>query len=357
MNINHAIIHVFDFVSCENSFAGEEIDLANKTAKNYVAKHAAKALTSIDNRRGAFAESSAFARELRAYYEGQGDFVALSQKIGEYLLSELEHMERTPSTDLLVVDFEEEPQKPTADMTDEEAEALFKGRAPRYFGIFLLDSKQAYMHNVGVGETGERNDIARHYAILPNPSQKLTSYALIDLRTQAVLFADKKRVIAGEEVWLIPDRLLQCSMEASSKEAFTAVTELVRDVAEEYGANTAVAVSKAKAYVTRVAADGDALVERGVDVRELAGEVFDENPTMAQRVCDVAQARELPTRMPLERDAVRRVARSHKIVTDTGITISFPAEYSQGSEYLSFISNDDGTYSIELKNISSFENR
>ena len=63
MKINHAIIHVFDFISCENTFANEEIDLANKTAKNYVLKHANKALTNIDNKRGSFASNSKFASE------------------------------------------------------------------------------------------------------------------------------------------------------------------------------------------------------------------------------------------------------------------------------------------------------
>ena len=356
MKINHAIIHVFDFISCENTFANEEIDLANKTAKNYVLKHANKALTNIDNKRGSFASNSKFASELQAYYLGERDFVGISHAIAEYLVQQLGMMERTPSTDLLVVDFEEDPQKPTAEMTDEEVEALFKGRENRYFGIFLLEAKQAYMHDLNRGDTGERNDISRHYAILPNPSQKLQSYALIDLRSQAVLFADKKRVIAGEEMWLIPDGLLQCSMEASSKEAFAAVTELVRDVAEEYGANTAVAVSRAKAYMTQ-RAEAEEIESRGVDVRELAEDVFQDEPALVQRACAVAQARELPERVAMEREAVRRVARTHKLVTDTGITITFPAEYSQGSEFLSFVSNDDGTYSIELKNISSFENK
>ncbi len=356
MKINHAILHVFDFVACENAFSQEEIDLSNKTAKNYVSKHAVKALNSIENNRGTFSETSHFAKELRAYYEGRRDFKGLSQEIGQYLVEQLGHMEHTPSTDVLVVDYEDEPQKPTAEMTDEEVDALFSGRTNRYLGVFLLDSKQAYMHNVGVGETGECNDISRHYAVLPNPSQKLQSYAVIDLRSQAVLFADKKRVIAGEECWLIPDKLLQCSREASSKEAFGAVTELVRDVAEEHGANTAIAVSRAKAYVSRMAQEGDTDAE-GVNVHALVQDAFDQNPVLAQRAYEVAQARELPERMSLERDVARRVARNHKIVTDTGITITFPAEYSRNSEYLSFTSSADGTFSIELKNIGSFENK
>ena len=36
MKINHAILHVFDFVSCVNVYAQEELDLASKNAKRYV---------------------------------------------------------------------------------------------------------------------------------------------------------------------------------------------------------------------------------------------------------------------------------------------------------------------------------
>lgn len=353
--INHAILHIFDFVSCENTFASEEIDLTSKNAKNFVIKHAVKALTSLDNKRGAFSAESGFAEELRAYFAGQRDFVELSCQIGEFLATELGHMEKTPSTDLLVVDFEEESSKAVNEMTDEEVEASFKGRINRYFAILLLESKQAYMHEMGFGEVGPRNGIVRQHAVLPNPSQKVQSYAVIDLRTMEVQFADKKRVIAGEERWLIPDGLLQCSMEASSKETLTAVTEIVEAVAEEYGANTAVAMSKAKAYAAENVQDFEDQVE--VDIQELAEEVFEDQPELKKRLVEVAQERELPERVPLEREAVKKVTRNHKIRTDTGIEITFPAEYSKSPEFITFTSESDGKISISLKNISHIENR
>ena len=59
----------------------------------------------------------------------------------------------------------------------------------RYFGIFMLESRQAFMHSVGYGENGEpSNAIERHHAILPNPSQKKASFAIIDSRSLEVCF-------------------------------------------------------------------------------------------------------------------------------------------------------------------------
>ena len=393
MKINHAILHVFDFVACENTYAREELDITNKTAKNYVTRLVRKALGSLDNKRGAFSAESHFARELDAYFRGESDFVDLSVQIGEFLSRELGHMEKPVSTDLLVVDFEddaaariapvkaaskaasgspedydddecpfdEDPalahdegqnDEETAPSFGDELDSGFDGPIPRYFALFLLESKQAYVHELMYGEVGERNDIARHHAVLPNPSQKLTSYAVVDLRTLAVLFVDKERSIAGEQRWLIPDGLLQCSMEASSREAFTAVTELVEAVAEEYGHNTTVALSRAKAYAVESAQEADDL-----DLDEIAEAAFQNDPVMKERFEEAAQSVDLPERVPMAREAVRRVAKSHKIRTDTGIEVTFPAEYSRNPEYITFTSEADGTISIQLKNIGHIENR
>ena len=240
MKINHAILHVFDFVSCVNVYAQEELDLASKNAKRYVTSHAKKALGNMDAKRGEFAEDSMFAEELRAYFRGQRDFVGLSVQVAEFIAGELGRMEKSESADLLVLDFEDDPDTTVRAMDDEEAAAAYEARGKRYFAFMLLESKQAYMHEVGYGESGaQRVDVARHHAILPNPSQKVASFAVVESKTLGVSFCDKEREIAGERRWLIPDGLLQCSMEASSKEVFDTVARLVEEVAENLVGNAA----------------------------------------------------------------------------------------------------------------------
>ena len=97
MKINHAILHVFDFVSCVNVYAQEELDLASKNAKRYVTSHAKKALGNMDSKRGEFAEDSMFAEELRAYFRGQRGFVDLSVQVAEFIAGELGRMEKSES--------------------------------------------------------------------------------------------------------------------------------------------------------------------------------------------------------------------------------------------------------------------
>lgn len=349
MKINHAIIHVFDFDSAVNVIAREEIDLEGKTARSFIEKHMRKALGSIDNQHGTFYEDSAFSDELQGYANGQRGFVELSAQIADFLGTELGNAASPASTDLLVADFEEEPDQPAADASEAEAAAAFSGRARRFFGIFLFEIKQAYMHEVG---GGGRTDIARRYAILPNPSQKVQSYALIDLRSGKIEISDRKRRIAGEDRWLLADGLLQCSTAASGRETFSQVTETVEAVAKEYGSNAALAVSKAKACVQEGSGDGD-----GFDLDELGEETFGDNAEMKRRFREAAEEGNLPARIDLGRDTARRVAKTHKIRTDTGIEISFPAEYSRNSDFIEFSSEPNGLISIEVKNISNIENR
>ena len=352
MNINNAILHVFDFVSCVNVFAQAPMDLGNKAAKRYVTSQAKRALGNLDSKRGTFAENSLFAEELRAYFRGERDFVGLSQQIGEFIVGELSRMEKTPSTDLLVVDFEGDADQTVREMTDEEAEAAYKARGPRYFAIILLESRQAYMHEVGSNDFGDTaTTIARHHAILPNPSQKVASFALISADDMAVWFVDKEREIAGEKRWIIPDGLLQCSMEASSKEVIDEITTIVEEVAEEYGANTTVALTRAKAYVSEAAEEG-----RGVAPHELAAEVFEDEP-LQERFVETAAEENIPERVRVDKKAAERITRNHKIRTDTGIEITFPSEYAHNPEFIEFASMPNGLISIELKNITQIENK
>ena len=352
LHLNHAIMHVIDFDSCVNTYSQEEMDINAKWPKGYCAKHAKKALGSIENMRGSFAPESAFAEELRAYFKGERDFVDLSCQIAEFIAGELTRMEKPVSTDVLVIDFEDDPKPPSPAMTEEEIERAYQAKGSRYFALFLLESKPVYMHEAGTGDTGGTAvSIKRHFAILPNPSQKIASYALIERGSMDVLFVDKPRTIAGEERMLIPDGLLQCSKEASSKEVIDTVTRIVEEVAQEYGANPTVAMSKAKARVSE-AADEDECIAPW----EIGEEVFEDEPLQKRYEQAIAEA-QVPERVPVKKEAVKRVAKNHKIRTDTGIEITFPAEYFENPDFIEFVSNPDGMISIELKNIGSIENR
>ena len=334
MKFNHAILHILDFDSAVNVMSQRELDLDTRAVRSFVSTHLRRARTSGDNRRGTFAETSGFAEELKSFLFGDRDFIDLSHQIAEFIGGELAKAEKPESTDVLVADFEDEDDA-------------------RWFAILLLSSRQAFMHEVA-REAGEvRNDIARHYAILPNPSQKIASYALVRASTMEILYQDKKRTIAGVETELLPNGLLQCSGGVSSREVIDTVTRVVEQVAEDHGANTAVALAKAKAAVAEAVEEDEELPPW--DVVDAA---FEDEPVLRDAVKAELTEQQVPERVPVERRQVERAAvRNHKIRTDTGIEISFPAEMVSNSDYIEFVNEPNGLISIELKNIGSIENR
>lgn len=334
MKVNHAILHILDFESAVNVMSQRELDLDTRAVRSFVTSHLRRARTSGDNKRGAFAEDSAFAGELKSFFFGERDFIDLSQQIAEFVSGELAKAEKIESTDVFVADFED----------DDDV---------RWFAVMLMNSRMAFMHEVA-REGGEvRNDIARHYAILPSPSQKVASFALVRASTMDVYFQDKKRKIAGEDTFLIPDGLLQCETGVSGKEAIDAVTRVVEQVAEEHGANTAVALAKAKAAVAEAVEEDEELPPW-----DIVDEAFEDEPVMRDAIKASLQEERLPERVPVERAQVERAAvRNHKIRTDTGIEISFPAEMVDNPDYIEFVSEPNGLISISLRNIGSFENR
>ncbi len=363
MNINHAILHVFDFEGAGTTYSARELDLSERMVKSFVQRHLRKSQGSAENKHGEFKQDSMFAGELEHYLK-TNDFVGFSRQIAEFIYSELRRADSVEACDLLVADFEADPETSAAqnaadelDMPVTEAAAImedaaFDGRGERYFALALLPRKQAYVHDVVNIDGQPVCEVCRHDATLPNPTQKIDSYAFVKTSDFSVDFHDKERVIAGSSCMLLPDGLLQCSASASTKEVMQTVARIVEDVANEYGANAATAVSRAKAAMQERAEEDDFLPPW-----ELGEDVFEDAPQMRERYEELARDEELPERVHVKKSVANAANRSHRIRTDTGIEITFPSQYSMSPEFIEFVTQSDGSMSIELKKIGHIENR
>ena len=128
---------------------------------------------------------------------------------------------------------------------------------------------------------------------------------------------------------------------------------MVEQVAEEHGANAAVALARAKAVVAEKVEEDEEIAPW-----DLAEEIFEDEPVLRESFESEMREERLPERVPVERAVVERApVRNHKIRTDTGIEISFPAEMLKNSEYVEFVNEPNGLITLSLKNIGSIENR
>lgn len=361
MRIAHAILHSFDFETGSATFSEQELDLENRQVRSYVQRTVRKCASSSENKHGTFADESNFREELGLYRSGQTGFVDLSTQIAQWFWEELRRGEDLQNADLLVAHVEETPQAGSApadgDAEGDDAPAVAPDLPPtRTFAIILLPRRQSFAHELAGFEGHSINGVVRTDATLPNPTQKLDTYALVDLDSLAIAFHDKPRPIAGQDTLIVPDGLLQCSKQASSREAVQAVTSIVEEVAEEYGLNTAETVSRAKAAVAR-----DVEVAEQFEPEEIGREVFEDAPEMQrryeERLEETARSESLPEEVPMRRGEANRMAQRHRIRTDTGIDISFPSEYGHDSTYLAFSTDPDGHIQIVIRNVAKIENR
>ena len=342
IKVDRAILHVFDFDSGSTYLSERPLDLDVRATRSFVQRHLRKISANAESRHGEFAPDSGFAGELQRYLAGEREFVEFSVEIAQWFWEELRRSEDLEQCDLLVADFVD-----TDAAAGEEVE--FEGEAgSRYFAVELLPRRQAFVHEV----EGDANGISRVDATLPNPSQKVASYLLVDARTGSIDFHDKERAVGGESVMVIPERFLQCTSEASSHEVIDEVSVIVRDVAEEFGLEPAVEVGRAKAVVARTAD-----VDESFSPAEVGRAVFSERPDVAERFEERVREASLPEEAPVRRGVANRLTRSHKIRTDTGVEITFPSELADRPGYLDFSTDAEGRITITVGNVAKIENR
>lgn len=349
LKVSQAILHVFDFETGSKYYSEAPLDLENRPTKSYVQRRLRKITASPESNHGEFAEDSGFAGELEHYLMGGADFQGFSVQIAEWFWEELRRSEELEQVDLLVADFvDTDVAAVGVNSTDAEVDAAFDGpEGKRFFAVVLLPRKQSFVH-----EIGGTNEILRMDTALPNPTAKIDTYVLVDCDSFAIDFHDKERSIGGQSIQILPDKFLQCSAAASTQEVFSEVSVIVQNVAEEYGLTPAVEVGRAKAAVAQQA-DRDEVVTPA----EIGRVVFEDRPDVQQVFEERVREAKLPEEAPVRRGVANRLAKNHKIKTDTGIEITFPSEYSMNPNFIEFVTQSDGSMSIELKNIGHIENR
>ncbi|WP_321973749.1 nucleoid-associated protein [Paratractidigestivibacter sp.] len=350
LKVSQAILHVFDFEEGSRYFSERPLDLEARATKSYVQRRLRKIVASPESNHGEFTQDSGFAGELEHYLMGGTEFAEFSVRIADWFWNELRRAEDLEQVDLLAADFTDTDAAPVdAAASDAEFDAAFDGPAgKRFFAIALLPRKQSFVHEVG----GSANEILRMDTTLPNPTAKIDTYALIDCDSFAIDFHDKERTIGTESVQVLPDKFLQCSAAASTREVFDEVSVIVSDVAEEYGLTPAVEVGRAKAVVAQQA-DRDEVVQPA----EVGRVVFEDRPDVQEVFEERVREAKLPEEAPVRRGVANRLAKNHKIKTDTGIEITFPSDLADKPGYLDFATGADGTITISIGNVAHIENK
>ncbi len=328
ITVNKAILHILDALSGVSVFSEKELDVSDGNITAYITAHIEKVFDDSSLRSGEFNSSSGFKYHLTEYLSGAEDFVRFSVYAAERLYEAISSSEKIYSADLMVCEC--------------------TVREKNYICILKFDNKPGFTHRVVQEEGTVCNEIINHYAILPSSGQKISDAAFIDTETLALRCKGKKISVDGEKADLMGEFLLDGIFDISPRESYRAAVKIARDVAREFGADEAEVSVRMKDYIKEaVASDSDLEPEKAAEA------MFSESPSMREAFFDRAMEKQIPEHVEITEDIAKQASSNIRLVTDSGIELSLPAEFYRDPERMSLINNDDGTLSIQLNNIGS----
>lgn len=261
------------------------------------------------------------------------NFLSISQEIAQRLYEIMNSNIDISSADLLVVHF-----------TCKQEE---------YLGLLKLNFKSEYTHRTLAKEEQNINDIILYKAVLPSQSQRLTEAAIIDLHTMKLSVVEKKYEVNGEKVNYFSYLFLKCSSQLSPKAKLNLVTKAIDKVQREGLGEwqNCEAVMTAKAIIQEELAE-----KGGFVVEELADRIFEEQADLRNAFQEEIEKYDMVRQeiVPKSDSTTRKYQKQH-LMTDTGIEIKIPMEQYKNPGRVEFITNEDGTVSLWIKNIGHLE--
>ena len=329
VGLKNAILHILDVTSGINVYSDELLDIESAEINNFITKHIEKIYDSASLRPAEFKPASGFRAKIREYANGDISFADMSKNAALRLQEAYAHEAEPKSCDIIVCEF----------VTNDRD----------MIGILKCDNSTGMTHTVV--QDGEKvlNNMINHYAILPPVSKKIAECAFIDTETEEVRYSGKKHKIDGETVDIIAELLLECEYEISPRESVNTVTRTAKKVALENGADTIEAAAKIKEYVTKSIEDNNF---EFIDTDAVAEAVFEGLPAMREEFSEKIEKAGVPKKVEVNQYITKKMTSNVKLSTDTGVELSFPPEYYRNPKYMEIITNEDGTLSIKLNNIT-----
>ena len=127
---------------------------------------------------------------------------------------------------------------------------------------------------------------------------------------------------------------------------------IAKKIAEDHGQNSVDAIVKTKNYIV-----DNIEYSESVNPETLGRQVFASSPMLQEEYIKEIRTAGISSQVNLDREFAIKKTKTHRIKTDTGIELIIPVEYFENQDYVEFINNQNGTVSINLKNIAKLINK
>ena len=328
--INTAVLHVLDYKRGVSVLSKKSLNQEDDTINKYVKRMLNKMRKDIRLKKGTFNDGSLMERLIGQFTSGEYNFTDFSiQAVSSF--NDFLKEKALQSYDVLMIYYQEE---------DVPA-----------FAMALLANQPAYTHQTEVSDGLESNTILLQNSVLPAPTKKIDTFAVVNLVNKEVQYVDDTDW-DQPDFSVMRDVILNCSSGQSKAEILDQVSEITSEIAEEYEENPSLMLSKVKNYIHETVTD-----EKPLKTEDLAIHVFNDSEEMQNSFISKSAEKQLPEEIEVPKSVSTRKMKNQKIKTDTGIEITFPTEYFENPDFIEFVTREDGTLTIEIKRIGKIENK
>lgn len=330
IHIKNAIVHIMDSAVGMPVLSDNTLSFGSDMA-DFLEEHIYKTLASDDIKKCRFLEEeSEVFSIIKDYKDGAIEFVPMSKSVGEILYRIMNSNIDIPAGDLFVVEFE---------INRISQLALLK-----------MNFKEYYTHSTISDGTENTNTIMKHRSILPGAGSRLSEAAVIRLDDLTVKLVEKKYDVNGQKVNYFSKLFLNCTGKLSQKAKLSIVEKAVESVQKEFFNESEQFEEKMKAKSViheEIAAQGS------ISIPEVAAKIFEDKAELRERFKEKIEKYNINEQEPIEpqNEATTRKFGKQHLTTDTGIEIKIPMEQYNSTESIEFITNEDGTISVLIKNI------
>ncbi len=330
IQIKNAIVHILDAGLGMVVYSDEELDFGSDFA-DFLKEHISKVYSSDDSKKCRFAEEETPVLSLiQEVLDDKMDFITMSKEMAAGLYEIMQHNPDIPSADVVI--------------------AYFEIHTIPHLAILKMNYKETYTHSTMSGENGNRNSIIKYRSTLPAGTQKLTEAAIINIQDFQIRLLEKKYEINGVKENYFSKLFLNCTTKMSQKAKLTVVEKAVESVQKEF-------LNESEQFEQHMKAKSvihQEMEEQGsISIPEVVAKVFENNEAMHEKFKEKIEKYHISEEEVIEphnEATTKKFAKQH-LTTDTGIEIKIPMEQYNSTDNIEFMTNEDGTISVLIKNI------
>lgn len=327
IRVMRGILHILDSAMGMPVLSDEELDTGSDFY-DFLKSHIYRLLSGDDLKKCNFnTEESDVYKALQDYSED--NFVPISRMLSGILYDIMNSNISIPPGDFII------------------SEYRLEGKS--YLAMLKMNYKVSYTHKTESDGNGNKNSITRHRAILPGEGQRLTEAAFIDLEDFSVQMIERKYEVNGEKMNYFSQLFLKCTSALSPKAKLAIVARAVDSVQKKYydeGEQLEASMETKSIIHNELSNEGALNIPRVID------KIFKEKEEFKQEVQEKLEKYHITEEeVAPKSEATTKKFQKQCLTTDTGIELKIPMEQYQNPEQVQFMTNEDGTISVLLKNI------